>query len=230
MKRLIPIIILLSPLFTLANNQSDYLYERGFTNTQVEQVLSYTDDVRDADHFIKWFGAICNHEMWWTFVDGQTNYLCGRLKRDMYMKPFDVQLQWWVETYNKFWWKNNTVDQWIHWSRYCTHEVDGRERCPNWKVNVKIFKAEYTGGTDNPVVAEPQDSNEPTEKPTIEAKNSVATDTNVVTKDDWFDHSCRRVANANPWQRVQIDTIWGRLLSIFRVIDEPVKVFVCQDT
>jgi len=124
------------------DNARNYLYSMKFTESQVDLVLE--QEVYSMDHFVMWFGAINRHEVWWTFIDWETNYLAWRLKKSMYWKNFDTQLKWRVGAYNKYWYRHNTVNWRIDKSKYCVSDTHGWwHGCPNWKSSVPRLMSSY---------------------------------------------------------------------------------------
>ena len=122
----------------------DYLTEMWFTSEQRKMILDHTVNVRDPDHFIMWLWWIFKQENGGSFVDWETNFLAWRLKKGMKYKDFKTQLDWRVATYNKFRYKNNTMNDRLQKSRYCVGDYAGNhDGCPNWQRNVGSFIKQY---------------------------------------------------------------------------------------
>jgi hypothetical protein len=71
--------------------------------------------------------------------------LAGRLKQWMQYKPFWVQFDGRLDQYNRTWYKNNSVNDWIWKSKYCVSDYAGGKGkgCPNWQNNVSSIVAKY---------------------------------------------------------------------------------------
>lgn len=178
-----------------------------FTEDQIDNILS-VNDVRDKNHFISRFGAICSHEQGnKTFVDGQSKYLCGRLDKKMIYKDFQTQLQEWVKTYNKYRYKNNTPSDWIKKSKYCVSDSHGWWAwCPNRVDNVPIIRARAKFLSTN----EDKDHTIPVELP-------------KATK------TCRRVWTIWPNEYIQIDNKRWQFKQWIKNLWIDDKVFICKD-
>lgn len=122
-----------------------YLMNNLLTEHQANYVLQNVHKVENKDHFIARFGAIFRHENGKEFVNGKTERLAGRLKHWMQYKPFWVQFDGRLEQYNKSWYKNNSVGDWIWKSKYCVSDYAGGKGkgCPNWQKNVSSIVAKY---------------------------------------------------------------------------------------
>lgn len=133
----------------------DYLIKNLLTEHQANYVLSQLDKVENKDHFVARFGAIFRHENGKEFVnsimkDGKntnngTKRLAGRLKEWMQNKPFWVQFDGRIDQYNRTWYKNNSVNDWIYKSSYCVTDSywGWGKGCPNWQKNVGAIVASY---------------------------------------------------------------------------------------
>lgn len=151
------------------DNPKDYLQYCWLTDIQTQAVIDKTSEVKNPDHFIKRFGAIFAHENWWNFIDWSTRFLAGRLKKWMEYKDFNTQLDGWVNTYNKYRYKNNTTSDRIDRSNYCISDTHWWwQWCPNWKKNLPAITALYKPSefvyddiTDEPIHTVAQDEREP---------------------------------------------------------------------
>jgi len=149
---------------TYAYGVKEYLNYCNFTSEQSEKVIELSKTTRNPDHYIKRVGAIAAHEMWTTFKDWQTKFFAGRLAPAMKYKDFNTQVEARTNTYNKYWYKNNTAHDWIKRSKYCVSDTHWWwEGCPNRVANVphiaSLYKWEVV--VDNPKLIKTVASKEP---------------------------------------------------------------------
>jgi len=182
-----------------------------FTENQVDQIIQISDQTRDKNHFIARFWAICSHEQWnKTFVDWKSKYLCWRLKKDMIYKDFNTQLQWRVDTYNKYRYKNTTVDWRLLRSKYCVSDTHWWWAwCPNRRDNIPVILSRATfynnqvKNKDNQII-----TNKNLPKPT---------------------KICRKVGTIQKDEYLQIDNKRGQFKLRLRELWIWDKVFICKD-
>lgn len=184
----------------------EYMTSNGLTPQQAEKVLELSKTTRNPDHYIKWFTAIQAHEQGTTFVDGKTKYLAGRLKKWMEYKDFNTQLEDWTKAYNKYWYKNNTANDWIHKSRYCVSDTHWwGQWCPNRKNNVPLIAKWYDTNATNQIIENP--------KPNIIRKKRI----------------CRSIViNIDKWEYIQL-SFGGKIRQIIKELRYWDELRICKD-
>lgn len=188
---------------TKADDVTNYMTNNWLTQEQEKYVIEKSKEVKNPDHFVRWFVAIQAHEQGTTFVDWKTKYLAGRIKKWMEYKDFKTQLDWRTLAYNKYWYKNNTASDWIRKSKYCVSDTHwGGKWCPNWVKNVPAIASQYQ-----------------------KQKHDIGEIRRV--KPTW--RTCRYIGKTNKeWSTIQIDTVAGKFWNWLLWVPKDSKIFECD--